>query len=145
MSKGATLQYCSVAGQPHGQADTSPAIAPPSFPSLQRIAFATLDDLAKVLQEQEYGSLALLSPHVDMVWPIIRAHLDHPEGLQLRHAQLMLARMRGLQSEARNDMNQVLSVDERGRRLLQAFQWKPFDWPDWTHAYLSFRGDTLRK
>ena len=105
----------------------------PLFSRSQRLAFATLDELTAVLQD--HGSQALLSVHIEMVWPIVQKYFHETKGTQSHHADLMLKRMRGWQIEARRDMTEILSVNERGGRLLQAFDWGPLHSNQWRIYY----------
>lgn len=58
----------------------------------------------------------------------------------------MFKRIKGWQAAARDDMSQVLLIDERGRHMLQNYNWKPMYDGASKYAYASFvKGHLLGK
>lgn len=82
-------------------------------------------DLAIVLEL--YGSASILSPHISVVWPFVRArlrlrYLDRHDYTSLSLFETFVERW---QTEARAAITEVLSTEEEGRALLRTFKWKP--------------------
>jgi hypothetical protein len=89
----------------------------------------TLQELRIVLEL--YGSASRLSPHIAILWPVVRTHilLRYDSAHDLRAVSELGQLVSRWRTEARASITEVLSAEEEGEALLQTFDWKK-DPPD---------------
>ena len=91
----------------------------------QETITTTLRDLSIVLEL--YGSASILSPHISVVWPFVRAKLRLHYRTSYDYISIYLLEdfVRRWETESRAAMTEVLSTQEEGRALLRTFRWQP--------------------